>query len=355
MLFTNVLPLLLVAVTAAPDRIVRRQSPAASQKASKVEQLQPVLRKTAQKIRITYGPYKLKGLGSNATLGNAKSLDKDGTSYAHALGADFPHNVTIIDTNTYITNSAGAKLSMESGNVFNHHHLFFDAAHTPNPFLGCGPDAKPLKSIYPKSNFMASATGDIQMRYTSTDGKFNGGFYIGANDSLSFMGDFINYNKEALDMYTVSEIEYVPGKIEGMHTGSSQLLTMDMCGRGLRGATEAAPKDGKMFTKTGDALTILRDGWFVHSRGTLSPGGVDIVMKINDKLICRSNAIYGGPTNSSVTGMSACPEELAVKKGDKLSVAATFDLEKHKPRQGPYPTGLGGPLALWVPMFAEAN
>jgi hypothetical protein len=61
---------------------------------------------------------------------------------------------------------------------------------------------------------------------------------------------------------------------------------------------------------------------------------------INGKTVCTSRAMYStstvkmadGMDASAIMGMSRCLDRIEVKKGDKLSLTAHYDLEKHPMR-----------------------
>lgn len=62
-------------------------------------------------------------------------------------------------------------------------------------------------------------------------------------------------------------------------------------------------------------------------------------MKVNGKSICESTATYGGKTQTAkgadgkvwdtISAMKGCRDVVSVKKGDKITIEAKFDLEKH--------------------------
>jgi hypothetical protein len=64
-------------------------------------------------------------------------------------------------------------------------------------------------------------------------------------------------------------------------------------------------------------------------------------MRINDKLVCSSNATYGGEGHKTVvdgkewetiTKMSECLDPIEVKRGDRVKIAATYDTAAHPTR-----------------------
>jgi hypothetical protein len=61
-------------------------------------------------------------------------------------------------------------------------------------------------------------------------------------------------------------------------------------------------------------------------------------MMVNDKPVCTSKATYGGSGSAlqvngkewqTITTMSECSKPIAVKKGDILTVSATYDTKNH--------------------------
>jgi hypothetical protein len=61
-------------------------------------------------------------------------------------------------------------------------------------------------------------------------------------------------------------------------------------------------------------------------------GGTGVNMYVNNKLYCRSKALYGGPGGTvkvdgkewaTIATMTECNDPIPVKKGDKLKIEAT--------------------------------
>jgi hypothetical protein len=69
-------------------------------------------------------------------------------------------------------------------------------------------------------------------------------------------------------------------------------------------------------------------------------GAIDIKFFRNGQLVCTSEAVYGGDhgTDKSNTGekwetissYTNCHDPVKIKKGDKLTMTADYDLTKHK-------------------------
>jgi len=106
----------------------------------------------------------------------------------------------------------------------------------------------------------------------------------------------------------------------------------------------------------------MEDGRVLGARGHLHDGGVKVVMYLNDKFTCASDAVYGvkdqsdsgmdgmagmggghshgGASGGGVGGQSAvgiktissmtpCTGPFPVKKGDTMKLVAVYDLAKH--------------------------
>lgn len=92
-------------------------------------------------------------------------------------------------------------------------------------------------------------------------------------------------------------------------------------------------------------------------RGHLHDGGDHISLKLNDKVVCDSKAVYTRDTRGSsasghshggrsidspkvsaeenwevISEMTQCTEPVQVKKGDKISMVSYYDGVKHPPR-----------------------
>jgi hypothetical protein len=92
---------------------------------------------------------------------------------------------------------------------------------------------------------------------------------------------------------------------------------------------------GKVVT---DGYEVYRDGHIVLARGHMHDGGTGMNMYINGNLYCASKALYGGPGGtitvngkswSTIATMTECNEPVAVKKGDKIKLEATYDTKEH--------------------------
>jgi hypothetical protein len=261
---------------------------------------------------------------------------------------DFPIGVTVLDAITSVYDDKLQEISNERG-LYNHHNVFFDLAGGAAPPISCGPsflDAFNVKM--PFSIFMGGAADTKSNHYTTLDGRFNSGYYISNSSKILQMIDIVNYNNETRNVFTVSEMEYVPGKPAGLLAANAVPINLGMCDgvAGMKAIMGPMAKgqsaDGKKkFTLTGKDITISRDGYFINWHGHMHDGGDSMVAKINGKEVCNSKALYGGPGHEGrspsgepwtmINTMEFCEsnQPIKVKKGDKLTIAGNFDLISH--------------------------
>jgi hypothetical protein len=194
----------------------------------------------------------------------------------------------------------------------------------------------------------------------------------------------VNYRKEPQEIFVQMDVEYMPGKVgnDAMQftlaaTGKLVLSSCFLAGPPLTGGIECSsrtqsfkpPKNTAGEIKSAP-YPITMDGHFIAARGhmhggsiqsdtplqlrptlklrpysplspltnTLTDGGTYVSMRINNNVVCTSNATYGGAGSSTIingkewqtiTKMSECAGPIPVKKGDQVLISAGYDTEKH--------------------------
>jgi hypothetical protein len=261
---------------------------------------------------------------------------------------DFPKDVTVLDAITGVYDDKMKEISNENG-LYNHHNVFFDLSGSFLPPISCGPSLLDIfKLKMPINVFMEGAADTTSNHYTTPDGKFNSGYYLSKKSDILQMIDIVNYNNEIRTVFTVSEMEYVPGTPVNVLPANAIPISLGMCDgmSAMKSILEPMAKgqtaDGKKnFTLSGRDITISRDGYFINWHGHMHDGGDSMVAKINGKEICTSKALYGGAGHegkapsgeswTSINSMEFCEhnQPTKVKKGDKLTIAGNFDLIKH--------------------------
>jgi hypothetical protein len=326
------------------------------QKTFKVENISPVVRSDAKRLKITYGPYKIKGANDASSVGNGRSMDPHGTGYSYLAGEDFPRDVTVLEAASMMVDENFKRADLADG-LYNHHNVFYDLSHELMPVLQCGTAAP--KSSLPMAVFMAGATETGTIGYAVKNSTLKSGFYIGKNDKIVIGIDMVNYKDTPRTLYSVSEIEFLPGKSGDLLPAEQMTLDIGTCG-GAKGTAIHVPKDQTKYSIRGQEITVAKDGYFINMRGHLHDGGKNMVVKLNDKEICDSHAVYGGVGHEgkgpdgkvwkTVSETTRCPPELKVNKGDKLVIEANYDVEAHPQRESSHGEMAEG-MALWVGTF----
>jgi hypothetical protein len=187
------------------------------------------------------------------------SMDPAGTGW-NSIAADFPKDITVLKTNTSLVLEDGTRADISNG-LYLHHLLFFNPVKPYPPMVGC--DGRPLHR-FPVSLFMAGSEDIPGGVFTTGDGKFNSGYYIGKADPIVMMGDVVNLKNETRYVYAKSDIEYLPGKVAGMMDASIQMLNVGQCD-GSFGVFNA-PEGLQKFTLNGTAMDVMTDGYLITSR-----------------------------------------------------------------------------------------
>jgi len=334
--------------------------------ALKVEKI-PTLRNVpgAERVRITYGPYKIKASGAKESPGNTYSMDPAGTGYSNLVGPDFPKDITIIDSDTRLVNETFQKAMVEDG-LYNHHITYMDMNKKVEPWLSCA--GKPVQEM-PVSFFMGAGSEDIDSKYTpALTSTVKAGYYIGKDDLITVGMDIVNYHDKQREVYIITEMEYLKGLPAGYKHAQSRIVYMGACD-GANAMMSAGnihpPKDKKKFVLTGkNDIEIMDDGYLVGTFGHLHDGGLKMVIKVNGKEACTSSITYGGEGHEQVQANGevwktigrtiGCLEPIAVKKGDKLNMEAFFDFEEHPPRMSAHGEEAEG-MALVATTFVKAS
>lgn len=300
-------------------------------------------------------------------------MDPAGTAWNHLADDDFPRDVTILTTNAQVVFEDGTRAEVSKG-VYNHHLVFFNQDKSIPSVLSC--DGQTARRGIPMSLFVGGSEDKGAQYFTTPDGKFNSGYYIGKKDRILMGGDVVNYTNKTQTVFAEVEVEYVDGKVAGLMETGQHSVSVGMCD-GVAGTNLTAPKGQTKFTYTGKEITVFTDGYLVSAKGhlhgrsiffvrndvfqlTTADGGVDVTMKLNGKEICDSKAEYGGAASTlkdgdkvwkTINQMTYCDGPVKMVKGDKLLLEAKYDLDEHAPRIQ-HNGGMAEEMALFAAYFA---
>jgi len=364
MMRSNILSILLFAITARGAVIEKRQSGLLGALGSmfakgpqRVTEVKPQIRSDATRNIARWGPYELPGL-KDTPMGNMTSHTRDGPGKRPGGAMDpngflvsnvvtgFCSNCTVLVGKVTITFEDGSEAGIDNG-VYLHHVLFMDNLKTTQEFAPFCPgnlstmDAK--KEWHPvKSIFLSGGVEHFTVWYTTPNGKFESGYYVGAGKNPFMMtAEIVNYKPIPQKVYITVDYEYVRGKFGD--DALSTLLTVTGC-EGLDKGGVGYFDDKPQNSKTSQAFPVLTDGTIINARGHLHDGGKEISLLLNDKKVCTSKATYGGASTAmmatndgkkweTISSMSACSDPIPVKRGDYLKMESVYDTAAHPLRE----------------------
>jgi hypothetical protein len=181
-------------------------------------------------------------------------MDPSGTAWSY-LADGFPRDITVLKSNTTVVYADGTRADVGNG-IYDHHTYMSDMDKPIPGWFNCGSRNSAFVSLSPGSLFVGGSEDKYGGYFTTPDGGFNSGYYIGQKDRLVLNGDVINYTDETRTVYTLNEIEYIPGKAKGMSEASMYVMVPGQCD-GQFGLV--LPNAEKTFTVKGRALNVTRD------------------------------------------------------------------------------------------------
>jgi hypothetical protein len=220
---------------------------------------------TVKRMRIVYGPYKIKGLKdtSGKKFGNSKSADPAGTAFTH-MAAEFPQDVTLITANTTWVWKDGSEARVDQG-IYNHHHLVVDMARTTQTKIAECPDGKAVGMGVPL--FSGSAEDGGGSFYSTKNGQFPSGYYLGKNSKVMITGDVVNYKDETQEIYSFTEIQYIEGRPKSLMLAANQIWDLGRCSGDSEFTGALRPPPGqKKWSIQSTPMKIVQDGYILAFR-----------------------------------------------------------------------------------------
>jgi hypothetical protein len=148
-------------------------------------------------------------------------MDPAGTAWNYIVDTDFPRDITVLRANSTVMFPDGSKAEVPQG-IYNHHQMFTDSAKSTPSFSTC--EGSTPRPAMPMSLFMGGSEDKGDVYYSTPDGLFDSGYYIGKDDMIVFGGDVVNYNLEQRTVFSVTEMEFIKGKQKGfLETSASQM------------------------------------------------------------------------------------------------------------------------------------
>jgi len=170
------------------------------------------------------------------------------------------------------------------------------------------------------------------------------GLYVGKDDVYDMELMLKNELNVPKDVQYVIDWEFVPGK--PANWGNVRGIWMDAAPCSAVMSDIDPPKDKLKFKLEGDDWTSSVNGILLNTVGHMHDGGVQVQILQNGNAVCKSNAVYdakpeyipspkaldlGAAKMSHISSYTPCNGIGEIKKGDKLSLTASYDFDTHKP------------------------
>lgn len=263
-------------------------------------------------------------------------MDKGGTAYSDLLGDDFPKDITILSFMSEVVTPDFKRARLEDG-LYSHHNVFVQMNKAPPALFNCKSGA--VKAAPQFSVIGGGATEEGKFVFRSNDeAKIKSGYYLSPDRVVTSQVDQVNYNPVRRTIFTVSIIEYLPGKVPAYVDSNQYLIEPSICG-GQDGLAIKPPAGVSKFSINATNIEIAQTGYFTSLRAHMHDGATHMVMKLNGKEACVSKAMYGGQGATTktadgkvfetISGTSECLEPFKVTKGDRIETTAYYDLDMH--------------------------
>ena len=251
----------------------------------------------------------------------------------------FCSDCNVVHGSAFIANADGSRVDVKDG-AYLHHLLVLSTQKRVGSYYNCSrsDSADSATPGFPSSYFLGSGVDQSEYYFTTPDGKYNSGYYIGKNEQFLMQTEIVNYSPKPQKWYIAADVEYTAGRPEGAEDVSVTDFNVVSCS-GFLEAGYHPPNGEAKFAKTSPKFIMSRDGTILHAMGHLHDGGTNIQLLLNGKLVCDSVATYGGPRGTFLNGdgskwetissMSSCRDPIRVKKGDVMTLVSVYDTDLH--------------------------
>jgi hypothetical protein len=267
-------------------------------------------------------------------------MDGKGTGYNFQADSDFPTDIVLLDGVVEIQDESYKRVTLDN-NIYTHHFLVYDMGKPQRHSFSCASGRAAKYVPVPASVLLGGAAEDSESHYSAKAvPEKKTGYHIKKNSPIMMNIDIVNYNKDDLNVYASADMEYISGRSAEYLDASHVFLPVTACDQGamLPGIVQM-PKGQSKWSLKSSGIIAAEDCILFLFRGHMHDGGTNVEVKINDKTICNSRALYGGPGHvgktsngknwETIADMITCQEGVVVKKGDRISLNANYDLDAH--------------------------
>jgi len=241
-------------------------------------------------------------------------MDPNGQGGTLRIGSGMCSKCTLLSAHYRLVHPNGTEATPQEGVYIHHMTSFLSPKTSANPIGGgLGNVLVGLGGAYFIDR--GEDSGQTDTVFTSKDGKFNSGYHVNGQPSITVSYDFVNYENSPKQLHLELEYEYMDG-IVGQDAGHT-----------LKSVTGSPRLTGK---STSMAMPVSKDTTIMWARGHLHSGGESMTLKVNGVTKCVSTPTYD--SKGVITTMSLCPQDISLKAGDSLTIESVYDTAKHKLR-----------------------
>ena len=177
----------------------------------------------------------------------------------------------LLQTTTQLVYANGERADIDTG-IYNHHVVTSDVNKQSSRIAGCpNKDTTTTSSRATRIGSLIVGQGEDASTelFTTKDGKFDSGFYIGASDRIFQFSEIVNYSNVTRSVFVETELEFVPGKPKGWMDASISAFNVNACDSSMprEGAIiVAVPKDSRKWNMVSKDQTVNRDGYILAAR-----------------------------------------------------------------------------------------
>ena len=194
--------------------------------------------------------------------------DPGATMWMSALDG-MPKDATYLYAKSSIAFEDGSEAAVNNG-VYVHHLAVMDLDYKGASQLSVCPGRDPNTPSRGRISGGTLFTGGAEDKgdtfFTSGDGKFNSGFYIGKNDRIMSGAEVINYRTVSQKVYVQLELEYVEGKISDALEVSAQSVSVTGCAMNI---SFMPKKNETSLTLKSQEFPVVQEGYIISSSKNL--------------------------------------------------------------------------------------
>jgi hypothetical protein len=296
-------------------------------------------------------------------------MDPAGTAWTSIAG-DFPTDISILRADSRIVFADGVRARAQTG-VYTHHLGFVNIMNKLPEITRCNSRDSELPGRMDIFIGSAEETSPGLYKIPSADKK--SAYHLKKGSPILITVDVVNYTNDEKVVYVEADIDYVEGKLPETSETSVQTWRLAECQKDDYLVVDI-PAGQNKFTLSSKNMTVLTSGYIfngsklgyylyiglhpnshsfpqgdifmvctteasekVYHLLTSVDGGVDLAVRVNGQVPCRSTAVYGvnevvGTESgnwTTIKEMTYCTTPIKVVKGDAVVVEANYDFDLH--------------------------